>query len=127
MTSRLPLHILRLEGALALIASVWFYTLFGGGWLLFALLFLLPDISMVGYLSSPRTGAFTYNLFHTYSVPLLLVLIAWPAQGYMFSLALIWIAHIGFDRLLGYGLKHTTRFQDTHLGPLGRRSGQQNT
>ena len=29
--------------------------------------------------------------------------------------SLIWLAHIGFDRTLGYGLKCPTAFKDTHL------------
>jgi hypothetical protein len=31
------------------------------------------------------------------------------------KIALIWLAHIGADRLLGYGLKYPTAFKDTHL------------
>ena len=31
------------------------------------------------------------------------------------QIALIWLAHIGVDRLLGYGLKYPTGFKDTHL------------
>jgi len=30
-------------------------------------------------------------------------------------LALIWFAHIGADRLLGFGLKYPTEFKDSHL------------
>jgi hypothetical protein len=33
---------------------------------------------------------------------------------------LIWLAHIGADRGLGYGLKYATAFGDTHLGYIGR-------
>jgi hypothetical protein len=36
----------------------------------------------------------------------------------MFFLCVIWVAHIGFDRLLGYGLKYPTAFKDTHLGKV---------
>ncbi len=36
--------------------------------------------------------------------------------------AVIWFAHLGFDRLLGYGLKYPTTFGDTHLGMSGRRA-----
>lgn len=28
--------------------------------------------------------------------------------------------HSAFDRLLGYGLKYATGFQDTHLGGVGK-------
>jgi hypothetical protein len=30
--------------------------------------------------------------------------------------ALVWFAHIGMDRLVGYGLKYPTESKDTHLG-----------
>jgi hypothetical protein len=30
--------------------------------------------------------------------------------------SLVWAAHIGADRAVGYGLKYPTGFEDTHLG-----------
>lgn len=39
-------------------------------------------------------------------------------DGLVLSLCLIWLAHIGMDRMLGYGLKYPTDFKDTHLGRL---------
>lgn len=36
------------------------------------------------------------------------------------ALGLVWLAHIGADQLLGYGLKYDDNFQHTHLGQLGR-------
>jgi len=77
---------------------------------------------MLAYLAGLRTGAAAYNAVHTY-VPALLLLLA----GFVASLpaatagALIWIAHIGMDRALGYGLKYPTGFGDTHLGRVGRQ------
>ena len=38
-----------------------------------------------------------------------------------FAIALIWLAHIGFDRAAGFGLKYTGAFGDTHLGLSRRR------
>jgi len=35
-------------------------------------------------------------------------------------IALIWMNHIGVDRLLGYGLKYPAGFGWTHLGKLGK-------
>ena len=32
------------------------------------------------------------------------------------ALALVWLAHIGLDRLLGMGLKYNDRFTHAHLG-----------
>jgi len=115
--------ILRGEGAAALLASVLAYHALGGGWLLFAVLFLAPDLSMLGYLVNPRLGAACYNVGHSYLAPALLGVIGWLAGGEMWwSLALIWSAHIGFDRLLGYGLKYPSAFGPTHLGWKGRRA-----
>ncbi len=39
------------------------------------------------------------------------------------AIALIWLAHIGADRLLGYGLKYPAGFGFTHLGRVGKGSG----
>ncbi|ULH16424.1 DUF4260 domain-containing protein [Deinococcus sp. KNUC1210] len=111
---------LRLEGGLALGLSILTYThLSGPGWPW--LLVLVPDLSFVAYRAGPRIGALAYNLCHSYLLPALLgvlgMLLNIPALEFA---ALIWTAHIGWDRLLGYGLKHPTSFHDTHLGRLGR-------
>ena len=91
---------------------------------MFAALWLVPDLSMLGYLISPCRGARIYNAFHTYVVPGTLALAAMllRAQG-LLPFALIWVNHIGVDRVLGYGLKYPEGFRWTHLGRLGR--GQQ--
>jgi hypothetical protein len=118
-----PLPLLRLEGAAVLAVSVFAYHWSHGSWLLFAVLFLAPDLSMVGYLINAGAGSITYNAVHTYAGPLLLAaysLESYPLAGGRHTallIALIWIAHIGFDRLLGYGLKYPTQFKDTHLDP----------
>jgi hypothetical protein len=113
MTPRLLLHI---EGAAVLLAACVYYHQLHARWLWFALLFLTPDLFMPGYLAGKKAGAFFYNLAHTYSVPLL-VLSALFVSGQSSGgwLVLIWFAHIGCDRLLGYGLKYETAFKDTHL------------
>lgn len=38
----------------------------------------------------------------------------------LLAIAIIWAAHIAFDRAVGYGLKYETGFNDTHLGRVGR-------
>lgn len=108
--------ILQLEGFAIFAVAVWAYVGTGGGWLFFAALILLPDLFMLGYLRGPRLGALVYNLGHTYPVPLGLL-----AVGYALGLpalvpvALIWVAHIGADRAMGFGLKYASGFKDTHL------------
>ena len=110
---------LRLEGLLVLLLATYFYAQAGAAWSLFALLFLVPDVSFVGYLAGPRVGAAIYNVAHSYVTPLF-VATALVIAGGELTLLLIWVAHIGFDRALGYGLKYPSAFGDTHLGRLGK-------
>lgn len=114
-------RLLRLEGFVALAAAVTTYWFTGGNWWLFALLLLAPDLSMLGMLGGAKTGARIYNLAHTYTVPAVLGAIGWfGGLGWLVPLALIWIAHIGMDRAVGYGLKYPGSFRETHLGPMGK-------
>ena len=118
----LPRLLLRLEGACVLAVALWLYAHHGAGRLVFALLFLAPDLSMFGYLLGPRTGAHVYNAAHTYLLPFALAGLSLLFEGtWLLAVALIWTAHVGFDRLLGYGLKYPRAFQQTHLGRIGRR------
>lgn len=111
-----PGILLHAEGFVVLTASFAAYHELSGSWLLFFLLFFWPDLFMLGYLANVRLGASLYNLVHTYVGPLLLGSAAVFEQGHKALLfALIWAAHIGFDRMLGYGLKYPTFFKDTHL------------
>lgn len=116
-----PRTLLRLEGLAALIAAVAAYRSLGGGWGWFALLFLVPDLSMLGYLVGARGGCICYNAAHSYLGAALLGGAAYSLRSASLGeLALIWCAHVGFDRALGYGLKYATAFTDTHLGAIGR-------
>ena len=110
----------RLEGLAAAGLGVAAYIWLGQSWWMFALLILAPDLAMLGYLRSPRLGALTYNLGHTYAAPALLAVAGRVLGPRAYGLAPIWMAHIGFDRLLGYGLKLETGFEQTHLGPIGK-------
>jgi hypothetical protein len=111
-----PALLLKLEGLAILIGSLAVYVHQEWSGLIFAALFLTPDLSMLGYLLNPRIGARTYNAAHVYALPLLLLVGAFLAdQPTGMQIALIWLAHIGADRLLGFGLKYETDFKDTHL------------
>ncbi len=83
---------------------------------------------MFGFLVGKKVGTITYNIFHTYSIPLLIFLVLYCVETlsdesaaeagwsvFLVKLATIWMAHIGFDRMLGYGIKYETAFKDTHL------------
>jgi hypothetical protein len=113
-----PDVLLRLEGLLALVLGCIAYQhLYPHRWGLFALLFLVPDVSLLGYVrgSNQRSAAF-YNLVHNYVFPLALGLFAWERSGVMAGkIALIWLSHIGLDRCLGFGLKFPGSFRYTHM------------
>jgi hypothetical protein len=111
-----PAILLRIEEAVLLTVAIFAYQRLHYSWALFAILFLSPDLSMVGYLLNPRLGASLYNLVHTLSLPFVLLLTSYLLHLHLVPvLSLIWIAHIAIDRLLGYGLKYPTFFKDTHL------------
>ena len=111
-----PSLLLRTEEAILLLLTLFAYQHLHYSWLLFAILFLTPDLFMLGYLANVRLGSAVYNLAHTYITPAILLATAYFAgKPQLFPLALIWAAHIGFDRLQGFGLKYPTNFKDTHL------------
>lgn len=110
----------RLEGLAAFGFGIAAYIWLGQSWLVFGLLFFVPDLFMLGYLRSPRVGAMSYNLVHTYAAPALLALSGLVLGPIAYGLAAIWVAHIGADRLLGYGLKRESGFDQTHLGSIGK-------
>ena len=116
----------RLEGLAALSAGIVAYAMLGQSWWLFAVLLFTPDLMMVFYLRSPRAGGLAYNAVHTYVAPALLALLGLVVGPLAYALAAIWVAHIGLDRLLGYGLK-LDRFEHTHLGPIGKARRAQQT
>jgi len=113
--------LLRLEGLTLLAVMTLLYAVWGVSWWIYAVLFLAPDLSFAGYLAGPRVGALVYNAAHSYMAPMALLvagILFWPPLA--LSIAMIWLAHIGFDRALGYGLKYSAGFTFTHLGRIGR-------
>jgi hypothetical protein len=117
-----PRVILRLEGAALLVAATLAYAHLGAlGWGLYAAVFFLPDLAFFGYLAGPRVGAAAYNTTHSLLGPAALALVgAVASMPTVIALALVWAAHVGFDRMFGYGLKYASAFGHTHLGFLGR-------
>ena len=113
--------VLRIEGRCMLIAALLVYSKLGLSWGTFALFFLTPDLSFLGYLAGPRLGALTYNTAHSYiSAIACLVVGLFLSAPVFLSAGVIWCAHIGFDRALGYGLKYSAGFGFTHLGAIGK-------
>lgn len=111
-----PVTLLRLEGAALLALALIAYAHIGGNWILFAVLLLAPDLSALGYLAGNKIGAACYNLVHITALPLALGGYGMlSGQMFLVPFALIWLSHIGMDRLLGYGLKYPDSFTHTHL------------
>jgi hypothetical protein len=115
MLSR-PRWLLHFEGACIFLLTLILYSQGHFRWWLYAVLFLAPDLFMMGYLANVRVGSAFYNLAHTLALPVLLLVLGFlrPAPQ-VYPYTLIWLSHIGCDRMLGYGLKYPTFFKDTHL------------
>jgi hypothetical protein len=114
---------LRVEGLALGLLCVWLYSFQQQPWWLFLVLFLAPDLSMLGYLAGTRAGALAYNTIHSWALAIVLSVFAWYFWGdnsLALSLCFILGAHIGLDRALGYGLKLPTGFHDTDLGRIGK-------
>ncbi|HDR7793707.1 TPA: DUF4260 domain-containing protein [Bacillus luti] len=112
-------RIIHCEGLIILLATIYMYSLYEFSWIIFLVFLLTPDLSALAYGINNHVGAKIYNVFHTYTISILLVLI-----GVYFKIdtvimaGLIWTAHIGMDRMFGYGLKYETDFKDTHIQRL---------
>ena len=113
--------ILRAEQLAISAAGIVLWLINGGPpWLLIPM-WLLVDLSMVGYLGGPRLGSITYNAAHNLVLPVVLLGIGiWIGIGWMLLAGAVFITHVGLDRALGYGLKLPTDFRDTHLGRIGK-------
>jgi len=118
---------LRLEGLAVAAVAALLYSRTGVSWWVFAALWLVPDLSMLGFLANARIGSYCYNLMHSYLLPIALLSLGLSQiLGYRpmaMGIAWIWLNHIGIDRALGYGLKYPTGFGVTHLKSLGKKPG----
>jgi hypothetical protein len=113
--------LLRLEGITLFAGMTLLYGLWDGSWWVYVVLFLAPDLSFAAYLAGPKFGAIVYNAAHSYLAPVALMTAGLAiASPLILSLAMIWLAHIGIDRALGYGLKYADGFAFTHLGKIGK-------
>jgi hypothetical protein len=113
--------ILRAEQVAIFLTGVALWLANGGSALLLIPALLVPDLSMVGYLRSPRIGSITYNAVHHLVLALALLGLGWwLSVGWLILAGAAVLSHVGMDRALGYGLKLPTDFRDTHLGRIGR-------
>ncbi len=107
----------RIEATAMLACALAAYAGMGLSWGVFAACFFLPDLSMLLYFVNARVGGAAYNLAHFFLFPLAIGAFgvvgdaAWAQQT-----ALLWGAHIAFDRALGWGLKTEQSFCHTDMG-----------
>jgi hypothetical protein len=114
--------LLRLEGLALFIGMTLLYGIWDGSWWVYVILFLVPDISFAAYLAGPKFGALVYNAAHSYLGPMALMTTGFASgEPLTLSIAMIWLAHIGIDRALGFGLKYEAGFAFTHLGRIGKK------
>lgn len=118
-----PRLLIRLEGLALFVLAALMYRDGGHSWILFVAAFLAPDLSFAAYLMGPRIGAWGYNAAHTLVGPAIALVFALVTDASPI-VGLIWAAHIGFDRTLGYGLKYPDDFGHTHLGRIGKQAGE---
>lgn len=112
-------NFLKLEQLALLIGLLFIYNQLGFSWMWFAILFLSPDLFMLGYLFGNKIGAITYNFIHNYAITILIITIGYFTENKtVIMIGLIFSSHIAFDRILGYGLKKYDGFKSTHLGNL---------
>lgn len=115
-----PGLLVRAEATVGLVTAVVAYNVwFPHRWGWFWLLLLTPDVSLLPFAMGKgalRFAAGFYNAWHSLVGPLVLLGWAWHADWSAGSAyALIWLAHIALDRMLGYGLKYAGSFQWTHI------------
>jgi hypothetical protein len=112
---------LRVEGLAVLAAGLAGFLFLGLPWWAFLLLLIVPDVSMIGYVRGPRIGAIVYNVAHDLVTGAALVGLGLALGSVpLAAIGAIFVAHSGMDRMMGYGLKLPSSFQDTHLGRIGR-------
>jgi hypothetical protein len=117
-----PVTLLHAEAFCLLCASCIAYQhIYPHHWGMFAYLFLVPDFSLFLFMRGPNTTASViYNVVHSYVLPVGLGALALLHPNmHVGMVCLIWIGHISFDRMLGYGLKYPHHFKATHLQRVG--------
>lgn len=118
-------NLIKLEELFLFLLSIYLFNQLDYVWWWYALLFLAPDLGMIGYLISPQVGAQTYNLLHHKAIAVALFLIGTGLSIPPLQLAgVIILGHSSADRVLGYGLKYPDAFQHTHLGWIGKGDPQ---
>jgi hypothetical protein len=115
-------RIVSLEYILAAVLIALFYIVVGKfEWYWLLVFFLAFDLTALGYVVNPKVGATFYNIGHSLIGPFILTIVyILTINETVLFITLLWLFHICVDRALGYGLKHSTSFNHTHLGPIGK-------
>ncbi len=118
-----PMRLLvRLEELGFFLVTIYLFTLLPYPWWVYPLLLFVPDISIMGYMINSTTGAYLYNFLHHRGISMILYAAGMVLDTPLMALAgLILFAHSSLDRVMGYGLKHTEGFHETHLGRIGKK------
>jgi hypothetical protein len=110
------------EATLFLLAILAFHFQSPFQWWWFPLCILLPDLSMLGYLAGDKVGAYVYNFAHHKAVAIAVYLLGfYQHSDVLLFIGIILFAHSSLDRVMGYGLKYTSGFKNTHLGEIGKK------
>jgi hypothetical protein len=116
-------NILRLEQIAIFGFALFLFSQTTLAWWWFPLLILVPDLSMVGYLGGPRSGAILYNIFHHQALAILVIVLGhYFKHEWLYVAGVILLAHAAMDRIFGYGLKYPDSFSNTHLGWIGKKT-----
>lgn len=114
-------QLLKIEEFALFLLALYLFTLLDFAWWWFPLLFLAPDLGMLGYLAGPGAGAWAYNLVHHKGIAVVVYVAGALATAPVLQLAgVILLGHSSLDRVFGYGLKYPDAFSHTHLGRIGR-------
>src|SRR5690606_30171103 len=113
---------LKLEELGQFLLSIILFNQLDYAWWVFPACILLPDLSMIGYLANPRTGAWLYNFFHHKLVAVTILILGILLNNSLLTLGgVILFGHSAMDRIFGYGLKFNDNFKNTHLGWIGKK------
>jgi len=114
--------VLKIEELVMFGFSIFLFCQLSFDWWWYLLLFLAPDIGFIGYAINTRVGAFLYNILHHKGIALSLYVIGvYLNETYFQLIGVVFFGHAAFDRALGYGLKYSSSFNNTHLGKIGKK------
>lgn len=115
--------LLKIEETAEFALSIFLFSKLPFAWWLYPALFLLPDLSMIGYLVNDKVGALTYNFFHHKALAVLIgVAGLYLNNDYLMLAGILLFGHSSMDRMMGYGLKYAKGFKYTHLGEVGHEA-----